>query len=679
MFRHRPLALRIAKTVGSDSRSVALLGQFGAGKSSILNTVRAELDASNPTVVVASLDAWAVPSPEDVPRLALNQIVSALDRYVDTTELRRLPVSYQRLAAAEPTGRLASALGIEVGSDSVAELERLNPILEALDANLVLIVEDVERAGDEFDTRHLARLLWALRSVGRSSFVLAVDPAHARLDFPKLCDTIELVPPLDVKRAADILTAAYAHWSTQHSDIGPHTARDRSDKLQLEYARQGGMLDYMRRTGRDTPLDALVELLQTPRSLKHVLRRVDDTWQHLHGEAELDDIVIVSALRHGAQPAYEFLVMDIDAARHKPADILLRTKAVKAEWDALIQKLPSGPAVQKLVDLMGIEQLSTARFSGSKDSPQGVHISEPVDYFRRIVAGELAPGEIPDQQVLGDIDRWSAGLDKTLTAQMLESTQAEDDYVSRWEHFSDRHSEDQLIKLTDELVSAVLARDGSLADPKHPAIIALWRRCIHRIRPNERADWLRDLILRAVPVSIRMVNGLFYFWAGDRGLVNGTAKVGIRNSIVQAIRTHLLTQDDVARVLPKDRQPYELGRLIAQTGANPRAAAFEEWRDHLAPILIEGGLQQPDIFLPELANLAGDRESSIVAATDDYPPIFSGRYKIDRPVLLAMFGDGLDDALRLLAGYQGENPYAARAVEDASRWLTELEAGESGM
>ena len=48
------------------------------------------------------------------------------------------------------------------------------------------------------------------------------------------------------------------------------------------------MADYMRRTGKDTPLDALVSLLDTPRSLKHVLRRVDHTWNNLHGEAELD-------------------------------------------------------------------------------------------------------------------------------------------------------------------------------------------------------------------------------------------------------------------------------------------------------------------------------------------------------------------------------------------------------
>jgi hypothetical protein len=50
-------------------------------------------------------------NPEDVPRLALNRIVSALDDYVDTIQFRSLPLAYQRLAAAEPTGRLSAALG----------------------------------------------------------------------------------------------------------------------------------------------------------------------------------------------------------------------------------------------------------------------------------------------------------------------------------------------------------------------------------------------------------------------------------------------------------------------------------------------------------------------------------------------------------------------------------------
>ena len=133
LFQHHRVAKRIAHTVGAEGRPLALLGGFGTGKTSILNLARVEMGRITPIVIVASVDAWAVPRPEDVPRLALNQIVAALDHYIDTTELRTLPLTYQRLLAAEPTGRLARIFGLEAATDSIDAIRRLTPILEVLE------------------------------------------------------------------------------------------------------------------------------------------------------------------------------------------------------------------------------------------------------------------------------------------------------------------------------------------------------------------------------------------------------------------------------------------------------------------------------------------------------------------------------------------------------------------
>ena len=103
LFHHQPVASRIAHVVGLEGRPVALLGRFGTGKTSILNLARAELGRLTPTVIVAAFDVWAVPNPEDVPRLALNRIVTALNDHIDTSAFRSLPLAYKRLAAAEPT------------------------------------------------------------------------------------------------------------------------------------------------------------------------------------------------------------------------------------------------------------------------------------------------------------------------------------------------------------------------------------------------------------------------------------------------------------------------------------------------------------------------------------------------------------------------------------------------
>ena len=176
MFQHRAVAKRVAHAIGDNGRSVALLGRFGTGKTSVINLVCRELSRLSSTVIVADVGVWAVPRPEDIPRLALNQIIAALDDHIDTIELRTLPLTYQRLVAAEPTGRLARLLELETPADSVRALQRLSPLLEVLEARLVLVVQDVERTGPGFDTRHLDRFLWALRDVKRTSFIFGHRP-----------------------------------------------------------------------------------------------------------------------------------------------------------------------------------------------------------------------------------------------------------------------------------------------------------------------------------------------------------------------------------------------------------------------------------------------------------------------------------------------------------------------
>ena len=65
LFRHRSLATRVAALI-EQGRPVALLGQFGIGKTSILNLVRDKLAKSETTTIIATLNAWAVARPEDV-------------------------------------------------------------------------------------------------------------------------------------------------------------------------------------------------------------------------------------------------------------------------------------------------------------------------------------------------------------------------------------------------------------------------------------------------------------------------------------------------------------------------------------------------------------------------------------------------------------------------------------
>ena len=350
--------------------------------------------------------------------------------------------------------------------------------------------------------------------------------------------------------------------------------------------------------------------------------------------------------------------------------MLPRTKTVKQDWDDLIAAVPNGHAVQRLVNLLGIEQLTrgNAVFNVAT-ALQGVHTSEPVDYFRRIVAESLDSTELADQTVLKDIDSWNSGQHGPLVAGLLASSNINDEYSSRWEHFSGRHSDNQLLELTAELADRVLARDGACAEADHAGLIGLWRSANRRISRNQHADWLCAQLLKAAPVSLQFVNGLYYYWTGRYGIVDGDTRVEIRRAAVGAVRAVVQSGDDLARVLCK-KHPYQVSRFITQTGEDAGGEVFKAWQD-LAPILIEGARSHCETVLPELANLSGDPNSGMVAAKGGDRPTFIHPYVINRERVSALFAEKVDELLRLFVGYEGNDPWGTRPKAEAQKWLDE--------
>ncbi len=368
----------------------------------------------------------------------------------------------QRILAAEPTGRLSRLLGVDDAADVLDQLRRLTPLLKVIDARLVLIIEDAERAGRGFETRHLERLLWTLRKVDRVSFVLSFDTGGVGFDYGKLCDTIERIPLLTVDRVEELLAPAYPAWRKVGDDfIEPIYGERRKDRLGLENVTEP-MMRYMRRTQGDTVSDAIVALLATPRNVKHFIRDVDRAWRNLRGEVELNDLIALTALRHGAPTAFDFIVENAEAARseRKEKDTFAgdAVKTVKTRWEALRQSLSEPTMVQNLVDVLDLPQLSSDSTISSQSSPQGIHNGEPVDYLGRILAGQLLPGENADQKVLRDIEAWKRDRSGPMLERLKSATERSDQYVRVWEHYAERLSWEELIEVAGLLIDEILIR-----------------------------------------------------------------------------------------------------------------------------------------------------------------------------------------------------------------------------
>jgi hypothetical protein len=99
-----------------------------------------------------------------------------------------------------------------------------------------------------------------------------------------------------------------------------------------------------------------------------------------------------------------------------------------------------------LVQAFGLQQLQTVTLS-SRDVPQGIQHDEPVDYFQRVMAEQLAPGELRDQVVLADIESWLENRSQRLLDRLSGVEDEDDRYARVWEYFAWRIGDDRFPEL----------------------------------------------------------------------------------------------------------------------------------------------------------------------------------------------------------------------------------------
>jgi hypothetical protein len=671
LLGHGLIAERIHNAViQPENQAIALIGPVGSGKSSILDTVKRNLrEKTTPFTIVAELNCWAMPRPEDAPRMALERAIGALDTVIDAQAVRRLPISYQRIISAEPTGKVSRLLGIDDAPDAADQLRTLSPLLEAIDARLLLIIEDAERAGHTFETRHLERLLWTLRNVERVSFILSFDP-RATFDYQKLCDIIERIPLITADRVEDILAPVYSQWRAESDDyIDPISDEKRKDRLGLENV-TAPMMRYLRRTHGDSAADAITALLTSPRNLKHFIRDVDRAWGHLRGEVELNDLIVLTALRHGAPEAFDFIVENVEAARseRREKDTFAgeAVKTVKARWETLRNSLAEPTRIQTLVDVLDLNQLSSDSTISSQSSPQGIHNGEPVDYLGRILAGRILPGEIRDQEVLRNIEAWKSSHVGPMLEKLETATEKSDQYVKVWEHYARRISDEELIEIAGTLIDDVLRRLGADASMQHPAMLAVWRRCNRRIERDTQTVWLTEQIRSALPKSLGFATDLFQYWASlSHGIVSEQQRAQVRAALVDSARASFHTVDALLSSLGPQHE-YPLTRLVYPPPTDEPAdtVPLDSW-GWLVDLIIEAASVNEERIVPDVAILVGDTTHGFRTGK------FEERYKLRREWMTQVFGARTDEMLHILAEYHGSHEHALNATKEAALWLKE--------
>lgn len=646
LFGARDLAKRLAAVLTGTrrERAVALLGSYGIGKTVVLRELERLLQHERtPRVWTTRVSCWGLESAKDAPRYILENAVEALDLRIDTHCLRGLPEAYQRLVDGTGGGVLQS-VGLRPHWRDV--VRTLQDVLDSAGARLVLLIEDSDRHEEDFDPHHLARLMDELRTSRNITFVLAVDEQLTSLDLRKACDHLFSIPQPDPASKRHVLRVLRAH-ARKGGFIDPFNGRDALFDIDSP---RGPLDEAMRRRFGGGVVDALTEVISTPREMKHVARRIQRVLQRIPGELDLDELIALSVLAECEPAAYKFLHTHRHALREPKRQAILPSQTsdyLAHAWSEIKAQSSHPGALERIVEFLRFEGLPTVHV-GEK-GPQTVGKQTSADYLQRHYSESVPATEASDQEVLRTIDLYTTGSKEVLLDALLKSTERATGFLGAWEDLSGRHPPEALLELTSELLERIRRRDGSEAAGDHEALLALWRVANHQLGATEARDkWLSEELQKSVAVSLEQANTLYYYWASVQARsATPSGRTMAREVLVSAFKSLAVEAGRIPRVL-SEQSPWALARLRTPADQDEASSGFtgaEYWNftaDLFLQLLADENLRvaphiahffarpsvtgQQDLSLnePFLRAVAQDRLTELTAAITRRSEAFSG-------------------------------------------------------
>lgn len=635
-------ARRIAELLRSTPlRTVALIGPYGCGKSSIAKMVQCYLGKkavreacmaspgegrkhffSGGHIIVAEVSGWGFRE-GTVAEHILDVTISAISKRVDCLELASIPASYERMLSGSG-GWLSSLYALLGGRRNCSDiLRRIDNVLLRADMRMVVFLEDVDRSvREETFLNEVAALLESLKGLDNMSFVLAIGEKYQGQDIAaKLGEHIEIVPPPARQPILHVLRSFRERCLEQYSDdITVLTVEEREERTRFMASDN---LDHIAEVGLiQRPIDSVAGLLTSPRILKTSLRRTWFAWERLHGEIDFEDLLLCNVLRAAATEA--FLLLNENVARLRSLSDRAETEDAKKRDDEnrhLLTARLEKRGQKGGWDVDAVREVTEFLFPGFKDrhvvhtgivSPQGVHVAGPTDYWARLNREEISDAEIRDQRILRAMEMWRANRNSEVfeTWTMPKALLEVDGFADKIEQFGQLLDGKEVRDLASGLFSLIRESDTIAHAVDYPGFVQLWRISLSS-EFESHENWVMSEISRTLPVSLRFANDIYYCWRSEQAS-HRYPTPELRNRVVQTARD---TYGNNARAFVNALDPDCPGSthaLVAFHGSQEHGGPGLDSEDWLwfGPILLAGASVEKKVVVPQIAVLLTEHDAS---------------------------------------------------------------------
>jgi len=650
LLDNKPVADRLVGLLANGARSIGIVGPFGIGKTSVVKWVvegLAKDDSADKTkVLVSEHSCWGFTDSASSIHTLLAGAVAKVGEQIDTFDVNSLPESYRETFSAGGKWFENISNIVIAKRDPMDQFRSLSGLLTAMDASLVIVVEDLDRnESKNFNIQEVLGFLQQLKEFENFAFILTGGlRSPARIDFAKLCDHIEYLKEVEPNQSGAIVELLRNHCL----DPSVFAHEVLTDAEHNTWKPNSWIL--LSHHDEIWPPQAIAALLSTPRALRHALGRTYLAWQSLYGEVDWDHLLAINTLRWAAPEAFSFVLRHWNRLHKHPATLRIDRdqqaqiqKALERDWDEVTQGADwDRRAARTLIEFI----LPDAPLwfgkptSTTSSAVQGLQ-TEP--YWTRAISEVVAPSDVRDQVVLKDLKEWceSPSSESRLVVGTCRS-EAYNDVLKRLAHRHLGSDADRLLLLSQQVLSKIAQLHGSAASSDSPGFVSTFWLATRWATPSEsKRAWLEDRISDAMSHSLMLVNCLYHFWGSTKVafLVRGDLDK-VRKTVLRLAKKRLTSSDELCNLIHPQFRSVLYGLVFEPDGGEQESIHrdVESWK-WLGPVLLDSLRAGSTTIALEVCVLIAARDES-----------HSRRYpaRVDLLALMGFFGKDTEEAVEML-------------------------------